>query len=108
LAELEDVYLNQVRKKWLNSGVMMHNPATVFIGDDVVLDSDVEIGQGCVLKGHCTVDSGVVLGPNCYLENAVISNDSILPGHNIIIDSFIKEHEILEFGSRVIEEEDYE
>jgi bifunctional UDP-N-acetylglucosamine pyrophosphorylase / glucosamine-1-phosphate N-acetyltransferase len=108
LAELEDIYLNQVRKKWLNSGVMMHNPATVFIGDDVVLDSDVEIGQGCVLKGHCTVDSGVVLGPNCYLENAVISNDSILPGHNIIIDSFIKEHEILEFGSRVIEEEDYE
>ncbi|MDI3503979.1 MAG: bifunctional UDP-N-acetylglucosamine pyrophosphorylase / glucosamine-phosphate N-acetyltransferase [Candidatus Cloacimonadota bacterium] len=108
LAALENIYLGKVRKKWLNSGVMMHNPETIFIGDEVKLDADVELGQGCVLKGHCTIDRGVVLGPNCYVENAVISNDSILAGHNIVIDSFIKEHEILEFGSRVIEEEDYE
>ncbi|MDD3103056.1 MAG: 2-amino-4-hydroxy-6-hydroxymethyldihydropteridine diphosphokinase, partial [Candidatus Cloacimonetes bacterium] len=108
LAELEDIYVDKIRKKWLNSGVMMHNPATIYIGDDVVLSADVEIGQGCVLKGNTTLDEGVVLGPNCYLENAVISNDSVLLGHNIIVDSFIKEHEILDYGSRVIEEEDYD
>jgi UDP-N-acetylglucosamine diphosphorylase/glucosamine-1-phosphate N-acetyltransferase len=108
LAFLEDVYMDKVRKKWLNSGVMMHNPATIHIGDDVIIEPDVEIGQGCVLKGKTTVESGVVLGPNCYIENSIISNDCILPGHNIIIDSFIKEHELLDFGFRVIEEEDYE
>ncbi|MCK9557403.1 MAG: NTP transferase domain-containing protein [Candidatus Cloacimonetes bacterium] len=108
LAYLEDVYLDKIRKKWLNNGVMMHNPQTIHIGDDVVIEADVEIGQGCVLKGHSTIESGVVLGPNCIIQNSVISNDSILLGHNIIVDSFIKEHEMLEFGSRVIEEEDYE
>lgn len=108
LAFLEDVYMDKVRKKWLNSGVMMHNPSTIHIGDDVIIQQDVEIGQGCVLKGKTTLETGVVVGPNCYIENSIISNDCILPGHNIIIDSFIKEHELLEFGSRVIEEEDYE
>ncbi len=108
LAYLEDVYLDKIRKKWLNSGVMMHNPATIHIGDDVIIEPDVEIGQGCVLKGKTTLETGVVLGPNCYIENSVISNDSILQGHNIIIDSFIKEHELLDYGSRVIEEEDYD
>lgn len=108
LAYLEDVYQDKIRKKWLNSGVMMHNPATIFIGDDVILEPDTRIGSGCVLKGKSTVERGAILGPNCYIENAIISNDSILRGHNIIVDSFIKEHELLEFGSRVIEEEDYE
>lgn len=108
LAELEQIYLDKIRNKWLNSGVMMHNPTTIHIGDDVVIMPDVEIGQGCVIKGHSTIESGVVLGPNCYIANSVISNDCILQGHNIVIDSFIKEHEVLDFGFRVLEEEDYE
>jgi hypothetical protein len=29
-------------------------------------------------------------------------------GHNVVVDSFIKEREILDFGSRVIDEEDYD
>ncbi|HOA30094.1 MAG TPA: bifunctional N-acetylglucosamine-1-phosphate uridyltransferase/glucosamine-1-phosphate acetyltransferase, partial [Candidatus Cloacimonadota bacterium] len=67
-----------------------------------------EIGQGCVLKGKSSISQGAVLGPNCYLENAVISDHSILMGHNVVVDSFIKEREILDFGSRVIDEEDYD
>lgn len=108
LAQLEDVYVDNIRRKWLNSGVMMHNPATIYIGDDVEIEADVEIGQGCVLKGKSTISQGAVLGPNCYLENAVISDHSILMGHNVVVDSFIKEREILDFGSRVIDEEDYD
>ncbi len=108
LAELEQIYLDKVRRKWMNSGVMMHNPASIHIGDDVTIAPDAEIGQGCVLRGQTTIDSGVVMGPNCLIQNSVISNDSILFGHNIVIDSFIKEQETLEYGSRVLEEEDYE
>ena len=108
LAELEDIYVDKIRKKWLNNGVMMHNPATIYIADDVEIAEDVEIGQGCVLKGNTSLDSDVVLGPNCYLENAVISKNSTLMGYNIVVNSFIKEYENLVFGSRKIEEEGYE
>ncbi len=108
LAELENIYVDMVRKKWLNSGVLMHNPSTIYIADDVEISSDVQIGQGCVLKGKTTLGTGVVLGPDCYLENAVISKNSTLQGHNIIVDSFIQEYEVLSYGYRIIEEERYD
>ncbi|MCB5261147.1 MAG: NTP transferase domain-containing protein [Candidatus Cloacimonetes bacterium] len=108
LAELENIYVDKTRKKWLNSGVMMHNPATIYIADDVEISADVEIGQGCVLKGKTTIGSGVVLGPACYLENAVISKNCTLLGHNLVVDSLIKDYQTLDYGSRKIKEQGHE
>lgn len=108
LAELEDLYLEKNRNKWLNSGVLMHNPNTIHIGDDVIIEPDVEIHQGSIIKGKTTLESASSIGPNCYIENAKICNDSILQGFNVIVNAYIKEHEILEFAQHVIDDEDYE
>ena len=108
LSMLEDVYLDNIRKKWLNSGVMMHNPATIHIGDDVVIEQDVEIHQGTIIKGKSTIEQGSVIGPNSYLENAIVSTDSVLEGYNIVVNTIINEHEVLEYAKHVINDEDYE
>ncbi len=108
LAELEDIYVDKIRKRWLNSGVVIHNPDTVFIGDDVIIEPDVEIHQNTVIKGKCTLEKGAVIGPNCYLEHSTVCNDTILQGHNILVNAIIHEHELLEFGAHVIEETPYE
>jgi UDP-N-acetylglucosamine diphosphorylase/glucosamine-1-phosphate N-acetyltransferase len=108
LAELEDVYVNRVRKKWLNSGVVIHNPQTVFIGDDVLIEPDVEIHQCTIIKGKSSLEKGCVIGPSSYLEHSTVCNDTILQGHNILVNAIIHEHEILDFGAHVIEETPYE
>ncbi|HNQ43154.1 MAG TPA: NTP transferase domain-containing protein [Candidatus Cloacimonadota bacterium] len=108
LAELEDIYLDKIRIKWLNSGVLMHNPATIHIGDDVIIEPDVEIHQGTTIKGKTTLETACVIGPNCYIEHAKICNDSILQGFNVIVNAYIKEHEVLEYAQHVIDDEDYE
>jgi len=108
LADLEDHHVGTIRKRWLNSGVVIHNPATVCIGDDVILEPDVEIGQNCVLQGKCLIQSGVVLGPNCYVQNSNIGDNCILEGHNILVNAHLPEGHILDFGEQVIEEELYE
>lgn len=108
LSELEDIYVDKIRKKWLNSGVVMHNPSTIYIGDDVMIEADVEIHQNTVLRGKCNLEKGCVIGPNCYLEHSTVCNDTILQGHNILVNAIIHEHEILEFGAHVIEETPYE
>ncbi|PKN72490.1 MAG: GlmU protein [Candidatus Cloacimonetes bacterium HGW-Cloacimonetes-3] len=108
LAELEDIYVDKIRKKWLNSGVVMHNPNTIYIGDDVIIETDVEISQNTVIKGKCNLEKGCVIGPNCYLEHSTVCNDTILQGHNILVNAIIHEHEILEFGAHVVEETPYE
>jgi len=108
LAELEDIYVDRTRKKWLNSGVVIHNPQTVFIADEVIIEPDVEIHQNCVIKGKSLLEKGCVVGPNSYLEHSTVSIDTILQGHNILVNAIIPEHEILDFGAHVIEETPYE
>ncbi len=108
LAELEVLYLSKIRQKWLNSGVVIHNPQTVHIGDEVIIEPDVEIHQGAIIKGKCNLESGCVIGPNCYLEHSTVSNDTVLQGFNILVNAIIHEHELVEFGVQVIEESPYE
>lgn len=108
LAALENSYVDRIRKKWLNSGVIIHNPETVYIGDEVIIEPDVEIYQNTVIKGKCMLEKGCVIGPGGILENSTVSLDSILQGHNILVNAIMPEHHILSYGSNIIEEMQYE
>jgi bifunctional UDP-N-acetylglucosamine pyrophosphorylase / glucosamine-1-phosphate N-acetyltransferase len=108
LAELEDLFYANIRRRWLNNGVVIHNPATVTIGDDVVLEKDVEIGQNCVLSGKTLIQIGTYIGPNSFIEDSNICDACILEGYNILINAHIPEGHILGYGEQVIEESSYE
>jgi len=108
LAALEDIYVDRIRKKWLNNGVVIHNPHSVYIGDEVIIEPDVEIHQNTVIKGKSTLEKGCVIGPCCYLEHSTVSLDSVLQGYNILVNAILPEHHILDFGSHIIEEIHYE
>jgi len=108
LAELEDAFIASIREHWLNQGVVMHNPASIYIDDDVIIEPDVEIGPHCVIQGKTTLETGVVIGPSCLIDSCRVCNDSILEGHNILSYSHIPEQHIVTFGEKVIEEEEYE
>ncbi|HPS38189.1 MAG TPA: sugar phosphate nucleotidyltransferase [Candidatus Cloacimonadota bacterium] len=97
LAELEDSYIDKIRKYWLNNGVVMHNPSTIYIEDDVVIEPDVEIGQNTILKGKTYLETGSVIGPSCYLDNCKVGTESILQGFNVMINAIIHDSEIIEF-----------
>ncbi|HOZ00723.1 MAG TPA: NTP transferase domain-containing protein [Candidatus Syntrophosphaera sp.] len=105
LAELEDLYVASLRRKWLNSGVVIHNPATVHIEDEVEIQPDVEIGQNCVIKGKCLLEKGTFMGPGCYVEDSFLSENCLLEGHNILVNAHIPEGHIVPFGEHVLEEE---
>jgi UDP-N-acetylglucosamine diphosphorylase/glucosamine-1-phosphate N-acetyltransferase len=108
LADLENAYAGSIRDSWMDQGVMLHNPATVMIGEDVVLEKDVEIGPNCIIKGKTYIESGCMIGPNCYIDSCRVCNDSILEGYNILVHAHIPEQHILEFGEKVVEEASYE
>lgn len=104
LAELEDIFVANIRRKWLNSGVVMHNPASIYISDEVEIEPDVEIFEHCTLKGKTTLETGSVIGPHCYLEHSRVCEESYLQGYNILVNAIIHDHELLEFGAHVLEE----
>lgn len=104
LAELEDAYVDKIRKHWLNNGVVMHNPATIFIGDDVVIEPDVEICQNTVIQGRTHIESGSYIGPNCLLNHAKLGIDCILYGYNVLDNAILHDGEIMDYTE--VHEED--
>ncbi|MCB5233987.1 MAG: NTP transferase domain-containing protein [Candidatus Cloacimonetes bacterium] len=102
LAELEDIYYDKIRKHWLNNGVMIHNPDTVLIGDDVSIGQDSEIGSGSQLFGDSCIGRECIIGPNCLIQDSVLGAGSVLLGHNIVIESELRENSISDYGNKVI------
>ncbi|MFO7660029.1 MAG: NTP transferase domain-containing protein [Candidatus Cloacimonadaceae bacterium] len=104
LAELEKVYLDKIKTHWLNNGVMIHNPDTVYIGEDVEIEPDVTIEAHTIIKGKCYLEYGCHIGPHCYLEQSDIGRETILQGYNIIINANAHDAEIIPWGEKILEE----
>ncbi|MDD2332309.1 MAG: sugar phosphate nucleotidyltransferase [Candidatus Cloacimonetes bacterium] len=99
LAELEDVFYNRIRKHWLNNGVIMHNPASILIGEDVQLEPDTEICSHCIIQGNTVVKKGAYIGPYCFIVNSIINEDAFLMGYNVVFCTDIESGEELPFQS---------
>jgi len=104
LAELEDLFVDRIRRKWMNNGVVIHNPNTVYIDDEVAIEPDVEIFQNCILKGKTTVRTGCSIGPNSLISDSYVSEDCILEGHNILVHAHVPEGHILGLREQFIED----
>ncbi len=104
LAQLETEFYAKIKDHWMTEGVSIENPASVIIGEDVIIESDVSIGANTIIKGKSTIREGANIGPFCNLVNCVIEEEAILEGYNIIVDSHINEQEVISFRETVIEE----
>ncbi len=95
LAAAEQVVRQQVRERWLDAGVTMLDPASVWIdagvlvGRDTVLYPNVtlegktEVGQDCVLRSYsrladCQVGDRVEILDHCVLRESKVEDDAVL------------------------------
>jgi bifunctional UDP-N-acetylglucosamine pyrophosphorylase/glucosamine-1-phosphate N-acetyltransferase len=106
LSELETAYYDKIKKHFLNNGVVIENPHSVIIGDEVEIENDVIIYANTIIKGKSKIETGAKIGSNCYIIDSIIEVNAILEGFNIVKDSTINQEEIMPFRSTSIE--DYE
>ena len=97
LAQLEDEYYNKIKKGWLNQGVSIENPNSVIIGENVVIERDVEISANCIIKGRSVLKEGAKIGNNSLLVDSEIGEACQLKGYNIIIDNKIPANTVLDY-----------
>lgn len=76
LADSEAIMQERIKTKWMNAGVSMQLPATIYI------ESDVEF------EGECTLENGVRITGNSKIINSEIK------AHSIIEDSIVKNSDI--------------
>ncbi len=91
LAEAETIVQGRIRQRWLEEGVTMLMPETVYMGTDVEFEPDTVLYPGCILEGKTRIGSGCVLGPNTHIVDSTV-------GENCRIVSSTVEGSTLEAG----------
>lgn len=75
LAQAERIIQSRLRSRWMEAGVTMLNPESVYLGMDVQLEPDTVLYPGCILEGETSIGSGCVLGPNTHIVNSSVSRN---------------------------------
>ena len=101
---------DQINQKHRDQGVVILDPNTTYIDEEVMIASSVIIYPNCVIEGNTTIKQGAIIGANSRLLNAVIGerthiesswiiNSSV--GDDTVIGPYAHIREFCEIGNRV-------
>ena len=79
LAVLEAEAQRRLRNAFMQQGVTMQQPESVWLAADVSLGDDVTLEPGVVLKGATRVEAGATVGAGSVLDSCVVTRDSVVP-----------------------------
>ena len=83
LAAAEQVVRQQIRERWLEAGVTMRDPRSVWI------DAGVIIGRDTVLYPHVTLEGKTQIGEGTTIRSGVRLTDCVIGNHVEILDSCV-------------------
>jgi len=78
LAEAEAILRRQINQRWLEAGVTMIDPTTVYIESSVTLSPDTVLQPNVQLVGQTIIGSGCEIGPNTFVRNSEIGDGCTL------------------------------
>lgn len=96
LARAEHFMLDKIRQKFMQNGVIMHLPNSIYIESGVVFEGECEIEPNCVFKGKSLIKDSFIKS-NSVVENAEIISSQIGPFARIRPKSQIKHSQIGNF-----------
>ena len=75
MVAVERAFRQRANQRWLDNGVTLVEPATIFIDPDVIIGQDTIIWPNTYLQGATTIGTDCVVGPNTIVRNARIGNN---------------------------------
>jgi bifunctional UDP-N-acetylglucosamine pyrophosphorylase/glucosamine-1-phosphate N-acetyltransferase len=108
LAEAEAIVQGRLRRQWLEAGVTMLLPESIYLGMDVHLDPDTVLYPGVVLEGTTRVATGCTLGPNTHIVDSTIGENcrivsSMLEGSTVERNVTVGPYSHLRPGAHLME-----
>jgi len=77
LAYAEEIMCKRIRDFWMQNGVIMHLPQTIYIDAYSSFEGECEIGNGSVIKKSVIIESEI--RPLSVVEEAVVKNSGVGP-----------------------------
>ncbi len=90
LADVEQIVLNKLRRKWMDEGVRFIQPQTIYLEPGVELESDVVLWPGVVLKGSTKIGEGAEIGAYSVLVDTVVAPFAKVKSH-VVAESAVME-----------------
>ncbi|MCX6051060.1 MAG: bifunctional UDP-N-acetylglucosamine diphosphorylase/glucosamine-1-phosphate N-acetyltransferase GlmU [Campylobacterales bacterium] len=78
LAHAEEIMQNKIKAKWMNAGVIMQLPSTIYIEEGVVFEGECRVENGCRFTGNTLIiDSDIKA--HTIIEDSVVKNSHVGP-----------------------------
>jgi bifunctional UDP-N-acetylglucosamine pyrophosphorylase/glucosamine-1-phosphate N-acetyltransferase len=74
LARMEAILKAELVERWMAAGVTFEDPATVYIGPEVVIGSDTVIGPNVQLRGRTRLGTGCRVDGTAYLVDTTLGD----------------------------------
>ena len=78
LAEAHEIMNRQIRNHWMEKGVSMLDPKSVYIEPDVRIGPDTTLYPGVMLSGRTRIGKQCRIGPQVKLSDAVIPDGCVI------------------------------
>lgn len=75
LAAREKTLREEINHRWMAAGVTLEDPATTYIGPDVVIGRDTVIGPNVMLRGSTRIGEACRLEGSALITDTTIGND---------------------------------
>jgi bifunctional UDP-N-acetylglucosamine pyrophosphorylase/glucosamine-1-phosphate N-acetyltransferase len=94
LVAVERAFRNRANQYWLDNGVTLIEPTTIFIDQDVTIGQDTIIWPNTFLQGQTSIGEDCVIGPNAIVRNAQVGNncrlEQTLVENCVLVDGTIR------------------
>lgn len=84
LAQTEAYLRQQINRKWMLEGVTIVDPATTYIGTQVIIGRDTTIYPGTFLNGKTVIGEDCVIGPYTRIIDSTIGNGTEIQFSQIV------------------------
>jgi bifunctional UDP-N-acetylglucosamine pyrophosphorylase/glucosamine-1-phosphate N-acetyltransferase len=78
LVQVEKAFRRRANQYWLERGVTLLDPETIYIDQDVIIGKDTIIWPNTYLQGQTTIGEDCILGPNTIIRQAQVGNRCIV------------------------------
>lgn len=96
LAEAEVIMQTRIRERWMNEGVIMQLPHTIYIETDVTFEGECIIENGCRITGNTLIHTSHIKA-HSIIEESIVKNSDIGPLAHVRPQSHIEETHIGNF-----------
>jgi bifunctional UDP-N-acetylglucosamine pyrophosphorylase/glucosamine-1-phosphate N-acetyltransferase len=96
LSDSEDIMQDRIKTKWMNEGVIMQLPSTIYIESTVAFEGECIIENGCRFTGETLIKESHIKA-HSVVEDSIVKTSDIGPLAHIRPDSYIESTHIGNF-----------